>query len=83
MGLSVPLRGISDGVARLTVRPAGGGHPTARWQDKSRKLRHGRAAEERRNFKHVARGATAVDSLPLRTTPWKFTTTRTSRVTAP
>jgi len=82
MGLSVPLRGISDTVARLTVRPGGGGHPTARRQDKSRTLRRGRPVEERRHFKHLARGATADDSLPLRITPWKFTITRTSRAPA-
>jgi hypothetical protein len=83
MSLSVLLRRISDRVARLTVRPWGGGHPTARWQDKSRKLRRGRSVEERKHFKHVARGATAHDSLPLRTTPWKFTTTRTSPAPTP
>jgi hypothetical protein len=79
MSLSVPLREISDGVARLTVRRGGGGHPTARWQDKSRKLRRGRAAEEHRHFKHLARGATGDDSLPHGTTPWHFATTHTSR----
>ena len=83
MGLSIPLRGISDSVAHLTVRPGGGGHPTARWQDKSRKLRHGRAAEERRHLNHFARGATKHDRLRLRITRRKFTSTRTSHVPAP
>jgi hypothetical protein len=76
------LRGISNIVARLVVRPGSGSHPTDRRQDKSRKLRHGRAAEECRHLNHLARGATAHHSLPIRTTPWNFATTRTSRVPA-
>jgi hypothetical protein len=76
------LRGISDAVACLAVRPGSGSDPTARWQDKSRKLRRGRAVEECRRTRHFARGATARNSLPLRTTAWNFTTTRTSRAPA-
>jgi hypothetical protein len=47
-------------------------------QDKSRSLRLGRSGEERWHIRHPARGATAHDSLPSRTTPCNFTTTRTS-----
>src|SRR5262249_53311052 len=74
VSLALP-RGISDVVAPSTA--------TARWQDKSRSLRLGRAAEECRQIKHLARGATAYDSLPSRTTPCNFTTTRTSPTPAP
>ena len=77
------LRGISDVVAHLTLRPRGAGYPTARWQDKSRRLRLGRVVEECRNIKRLARGATAHDSLPIRTTPCNFTTARTSHRSAP
>ena len=45
-GLGV-VRMISHVGVRLTVRPASGGQPTARWQDKSREVRPGRSAEER------------------------------------
>ena len=58
-------------------------HSTAAWQDKSRRLRLGRAAEECRHIKHLARGATAHDSLLVRTTPCNFTTGRTSHTPAP
>ena len=44
-GLSV-VRMISAVGVRLMVRTGSGGHPTDRWQDKSRKLRPGRSAEE-------------------------------------
>jgi hypothetical protein len=83
MGLSVPLRGISDSVARLTVKPGEEGHPTARWQDKSREARRGRAVEECRHISHLARGATAHHRLPLGTTHWDFATSRTSRAPMP
>jgi hypothetical protein len=76
------VRGISDRVARLVMRPVGVGHPTERWQDKSREVRRGRMFEESRHTRHFARGATAHDSLPLQTTPWYFSTTRTSRAPA-
>jgi hypothetical protein len=82
MGL-VALRGISNGVARLTVRPGGGGDPTERWQDKSREARRGRAVEECRHISHLARGATAHHRLPLGTTHWHFATSRTSRAPMP
>jgi hypothetical protein len=78
MSLSAFVRGISDLVARSTVRAGGAAHPTARWQDKRRSLRLGRSGEERWHIRHLARGATAHDSLPSRTTPCNFTTTRTS-----
>ena len=45
-GLSV-VRMISAVGVRLMVRTGSGGHPTDRWQDKSREVRSGRSAEER------------------------------------
>jgi hypothetical protein len=78
MSLLTPVRGISDVVALSTVRRGAAVDPTARWQDKSRSLRLGRSGEERWHISRLARGATAHDSLPSRTTPCNFTTTRTS-----
>ena len=46
MGRLTILRGMAHILARLTVRPGRGGHPTDRWQDKSREVRRGRSAEE-------------------------------------
>jgi hypothetical protein len=83
MSLLAFVRGISDLVARSTVRARGAGYSTALGQDKSRSLRLGRAAEECRHIKHLARGATAYDSLPSRTTPCNFTPWRTSPMPAP
>jgi hypothetical protein len=83
MGSLALLRGISDAVACLAVRPGSGSHQTARWQDKSREARCGRAAEECRHISHLARGATARDSLPIRATRWHFATIRTSRAPTP
>ena len=77
------VRMISHVGVRLTLRHGGGGQPTARWQDKSRRLRLGRAAEECRHIKHLARGATAHDSLLICPTPCNFTTARTSCAPAP
>ena len=57
-------------------------HPTARWQDKSREVRGGRVAQERRQIRHFARGATKHDSLQIGATPWKIDTTCTSRAMA-
>jgi hypothetical protein len=76
------LRGMAHMLARLVVRPGAGDPPTDRWQDKSREVRRGRAAEERRQIRHTARGATAHDSLPIRSTPSRTATTRTSRAPA-
>jgi hypothetical protein len=42
MSVLALLRGLSDVVAPSTLRPGGAGYPTARWQDKSRRLRPGR-----------------------------------------
>ena len=78
MSLLALLRGISGVAAYSTVRPGGAGYTTARWQDKSRRLRLGRAVEERRLIRHFARGASAHDRLPIRITPCNFTTVRTS-----
>jgi hypothetical protein len=79
MSLLALLRGVSNVVAHSTVRRGTAVDPTARWQDKSRRLRPGRAVEELRNIRHLARGATAHDSLPIRITPCNFTTAHTSR----
>jgi hypothetical protein len=82
MSLLALLRGVSDIVARLMVTPGRGGHPTVPWQDKSRKLPRGRVTEECRDIKHLARGATAHDSLPIRATACNCATTRTSPASA-
>jgi hypothetical protein len=76
------LSGMSNVLARLAVRPGRGGQPTDRWQDKSRKLPRGRLTEECRDIKHLARGATAHDSLPIRATACNCATTRTSPASA-
>lgn len=78
MSLLILLRGISDFVVESTVRRGAAVEPNARWQDKSRTLRVGRSGEERWHIRHLARGATAHDSLPIPTTPCNFTTARTS-----
>ena len=78
MSLLAFVRGISDLVARSTVRARGAGYSTARWQDKSRRLRPGRTVEECSHIRHLARGATAHDSLSIDATPCNFTTARTS-----
>jgi hypothetical protein len=78
MGSLALFRGISGVVADSTVRPGAAAYPTARWQDKSRRLRLGRTAKECRQIKHLARGATAYESLPSRATPCNFTIARTS-----
>jgi hypothetical protein len=72
------VRGILDVVALSTVGAGGAGYSTARWQDKSRSLRLGRSGGERWHIRHLARGATAHDSLPSRITSCSFTTARTS-----
>jgi hypothetical protein len=76
------IRTTSHTFARLTVRRGRGGHPTDRWQDKSRDVRGGRVAQERRHMRHFARGAIAHDSLPTGATPWNITTCHTSRTPA-
>jgi hypothetical protein len=78
MSLLILLRGISDVVVESTVRRGEAENPTARWQDKSRSLRLGRTGEERRNIRLLARGATAYERLPIRTTLCNCTTARTS-----
>jgi hypothetical protein len=54
-----------------------GGHPTARWQDKSRKVRRGRGAQERRKIRHFTQCATRHDSVSIRTSTWKIDTSCT------
>jgi hypothetical protein len=83
MSLWALLRGVSNVVVHSTVRRGGAEYPTARWQDKSRSLRLGRAAEERKHIRHLARGATEHDSLPIRTTACNFTIASTSCTPAP
>jgi hypothetical protein len=83
MTISALLRGMSSIVAGLVVRPLRAEHPTARRQDKRRKLRRGRAGEECRHIRHLARGAPARDSLRIRTSPCNLVTTHTSRAATP
>ena len=54
-----------------------GDHPTDRWQDKSRKVRCGRVAQERRKIRHFAQRANRHDSVPIRTSTWKIDTSCT------
>ena len=49
MGSLALLRGISNIVTRLAMRPGSGGHPTDRWQDKSREVRGGRSGRKEAN----------------------------------
>ena len=55
-GLSM-VRTISHVGVRLAVRPASGGHPTDRWQDKSRSLFAGRSAADGRKINDLAQCA--------------------------
>jgi hypothetical protein len=66
-GLSM-ARMISHVGVRLTVRPRGGGRPTARWQDKSRKVRPGRLAVERRCINDLAQCSLWHDNVQIRKT---------------
>ena len=79
MGSLALLRGISNIVARLAMRPGSGGHPTDRWQDKSREARGGRSAGKRAMIKDLAQCAPALNSLPIRTSHCKYRQQRTSR----
>jgi hypothetical protein len=72
------VRSMSHVVVHSSRRWGRAEHSTARWQDKSRRLRLGRAAEELRHIRHLARGATAHDSLPIRANPCNVTTAHTS-----
>jgi hypothetical protein len=54
-------------------------HSTVDGKIKGREVRRGRVAQKRRHIRHFARGATKHDSLPIRATPWKIETSRTSR----
>jgi hypothetical protein len=83
MNRSVLSCGISRGVARLSVKPERGEPSTAVGQDKSRSLRRGRVADERRHIKHFERGAIAHDSLRVGKTSCRIITSRTSRGFAP
>jgi hypothetical protein len=73
------VRALSSGLARLMgglVREGSGG---SGGQDKSREVRRGRGAEQCRDIRHFARGATAFHSLSIRTTRCNFGTIHTSR----
>jgi len=63
-GLSM-VRMISCVGGRWTMRQESGGHPTDRWQDKSRSLPSGRPAADGRNISDLARCALLRDSLGL------------------
>ena len=77
-GLSM-FRTISHGVVCLAVGPGSGGHPTDRWQDKSREVRGGRSAGKRAMIKDLARCTPAHESLPDRASHCKYKQERTSR----
>ena len=79
MGSLALLRGISNIVTRLAMRPGSGGHPTDRWQDKSREVRGGRSAGKRAMIKDLAQCAPALNSLPIRTSHCKYSQERASR----
>ena len=70
-GLSA-FRRMSNILARLSVSPGRRGQPTDRWQDKSREVRRGRSAEERRQISNLARGACSQRSLSIHASPWKI-----------
>ena len=57
-GLSM-VRMISHVVVRLTMGPGSGGHPTERWQDKSRTPRPGRTVERSVTWHDLRHYATA------------------------
>ena len=61
-GLSM-VRMISCVGGRWTMRQESGGHPTDRWQDKSRSLPSGRPAADGRKISDLARCALLRDSL--------------------
>jgi hypothetical protein len=67
-GLSL-VRMISHVGVRLRVRPGRGGHPTERWQDKSRSLRPDWPAADGRKNSDFARCAQMHDSLDFRKSP--------------
>ena len=56
-------RVISHVGGRWTVRRGSGGHPTDRWQDKSRSLPPGRPAADGRKISDLTRCALLRDSL--------------------
>ena len=61
-GLSMVRMSSHVGVC-LAVRSGSGGHPTERWQDKSRSLRLGRPAADGRKISDFSRCALLHDSL--------------------
>jgi len=63
-GLSM-VRMISCVGGRWTMRQESGGHPTDRWQDKSRSLPSGRPAADGRKISDLTRCALLRDSLGL------------------
>jgi len=63
-GLSM-VRMISCVGGRWTMRQETGGHPTDRWQDKSRSLPSGPPAADGRKISDLARCALLRDSLGL------------------
>jgi hypothetical protein len=65
-------------LAKYGAGPAGHRPPTARWQDKRRKVRPGRRAEEGRNISILQRGAFSARSVRFSAIPCKITDSRTS-----
>ena len=80
-GLSM-VRMISHVGVRLAVRTGSGGHPTDRWQDKSRSLRPGRPAADGRKISDLARCALLRDSLRFREKPSEIQRTIAHRALA-
>src|SRR5262249_8879947 len=74
------VRGLSKVVARVEGSKGAGAHDhtTERWQDKSRNVRGGRAAEENKQIRQLARGAFLHHSLRVWPTCWKAKTSRAS-----
>jgi len=73
------FRILSHAFAGLSVRQGSGGNSTDRRQDKSRKVRLGRGAGDRRQIRHLSQGAINHDSVSIRATRWKIKTTCTLR----
>jgi hypothetical protein len=82
MRVSGVVRTLSSVVGCLTGGPGAQGYPGSGGQDKSRKLRRGRGGEERREIRHLGRGASMHDSLPIVASSREFQSFCTSRRSA-
>jgi hypothetical protein len=70
------VRMISHVGVRLTLRHRGGGQPTARWQDKSRRLRLGRSVEERGADQGLGDDVSSLPQPAYSQNPLRFSTRR-------